>query len=223
MASAELTTTEFTAPQPQAEAAIAEKDEVDDNAKEGTAGAKSDKKKKKKKAAKKEDAPAPAAKKPTGALAALKAAMEQKRPAKEEAKRRAEEERGRIEEEGRKAEEEERLREEAKQKRKEKEKVGYFLILTPSTSLIYLLFSSRLNGNKLSWKVGFSLKGRRKRKRLLKSGRRHSFNLVSKFRGCRSSRIHRTVALLHRKKLRMVIGRKRIPLCLRTRRNHIRK
>ncbi|KAF8516649.1 hypothetical protein JB92DRAFT_3114074 [Gautieria morchelliformis] len=113
---------ETTTQQPQAEAPAIEKDDADDDADEGAVGVKPDKKKKKKKPAKKEEAPAPAAKKPTGALAALKAAMEQKRLMEEEAKRREEEERRRIEEEERKAEEEERLKEEAKQRRKEKEK-----------------------------------------------------------------------------------------------------
>lgn len=115
------------APVPETHASLPEKEAADEEAEEEAGAAKSDKKKKKKKAAKKEETLAPIARKPAGALAALKAAMEQKRLAEEEAKRLEEAEKRRIEEEERKAEEEERLKEEAKQKRKEKEKVVPFL------------------------------------------------------------------------------------------------
>ncbi|GJJ07759.1 hypothetical protein Clacol_001964 [Clathrus columnatus] len=69
-----------------------------------------------------EEPPAPTPKKLTGALAVMKAALEQKRLAEEAEKRRLEEERSRIEEEERREAELQQLKEEAKQRKKEKEK-----------------------------------------------------------------------------------------------------
>ncbi|KAG8858050.1 hypothetical protein FRB91_010524 [Serendipita sp. 411] len=120
------------APPPPTDANASETKEKEDDEDGGEADAAAKKKKKKKKAKKEDDdeAPAPASapvattskKKAPAGIAALKAALEQKRLAEEEAKRKLEEERRRIEEEERLAAEAERKKEEERQRKKDKEK-----------------------------------------------------------------------------------------------------
>ncbi|KAG8865717.1 hypothetical protein FRC20_009560 [Serendipita sp. 405] len=122
------------APPPPTDPNASETKEKEDDEDGGEADAAAKKKKKKKKAKKEDDdeAPAPASapvattskKKAPAGIAALKAALEQKRLAEEEAKRKLEEERRRIEEEERLAAEAERKKEEERQRKKDKEKVS---------------------------------------------------------------------------------------------------
>ncbi|KAG8797130.1 hypothetical protein FRC16_009193 [Serendipita sp. 398] len=117
---------------PPTDANASETKEKEDDEDGGEPDAAAKKKKKKKKAKKEDDdeAPAPASapvattskKKAPAGIAALKAALEQKRLAEEEAKRKLEEERRRIEEEERLAAEAERKKEEERQRKKDKEK-----------------------------------------------------------------------------------------------------